>query len=278
MALADQLNATGDARGRLVHLAHRHAHEVLDRASHALLTAELQLARATERARWVQTIPLPSGTAFLGEYGFVRGLRITAPPVSGALRHLVDHAETSLLTYVEVEGKDPLQTLRALDDDGILPRLHELVLRRGDLADEGAAWLAEAPSLRALQYLTLERELLDNAGARALAGGLPALRTLDLTGNFIADDGAVSLAGGHWPELTSLILNDNEISDDGIAVLAGASWPHLRELQLQRNEISDDGVLALLAAPSLPRLRILTLASNPLGPRAQQALLTWRAA
>jgi len=100
-------------------------------------------------------------------------------------------------------------------------------------------------------------------GVEILAKFLPpSLRTLDLTGNEIGEQGFELLIKKLPPTITSLILSGNKIGNFGVKKLADKlPFMILNFLDLARNEISDEGVINLVE--KLPKtLTTLNLADN----------------
>ena len=99
----------------------------------------------------------------------------------------------------------------------------------------------------------------------AALSNCPALTTLNLDGNLIGIEGAISLAAAlpNCPALTTLNLNSNKIGNEGVISLAAAfpDCPALTSLRLFSNEIGNEGAISLAAAlpncPLLTRLEIL---------------------
>ncbi|XVE78035.1 hypothetical protein DITRI_Ditri13aG0111800 [Diplodiscus trichospermus] len=114
------------------------------------------------------------------------------------------------------------------------------------------------------------------------AKSLPSLRILNLRGNDLRKDDAVSLryALVHMPSLEILDLSDNPIEDDGIRSLipyfaeASKKCSPLADLNLEKCELSCEGVTQLLDALStLGRpLKSLSIADNGLGSQVAGAL------
>lgn len=95
---------------------------------------------------------------------------------------------------------------------------------------------------------------------------LSRLRHLDLSNNFVRDQGVKLLAQAPFlSELHSLNLSSAAVGDHGLQALACS--PHLknlRELYLCDNRISSAGVRALADAPLADRLDVLHLRFNPI--------------
>ena len=168
--------------------------------------------------------------------------------------------------------------LEHLGRSGYLARFRSLSVLGADDGDSAAHVLSSHDA--ALTELVMTRCELSDDGATAIAEvpGLTSVQCLELSGNFVSDPGVRALARTEWPSLRKLGLGDNEISDAGARALASApGWPALEELDLQRNFVEDDGALALLGSAERARLRVLLLASNPLGSAGRLAHAQWRA-
>jgi len=114
--------------------------------------------------------------------------------------------------------------------------------------------------------------------ARAVARVLPhvpALETLDLNRNLIGDAGACALAEALPRALTALKLANNSIGDAGSRALSKALPRALKELDLGNNLIGAAGMRALAEAlPRAPALKELILDGDPIGAAAKTALCT----
>jgi uncharacterized protein (TIGR02996 family) len=133
------------------------------------------------------------------------------------------------LRSLHIEGADNLG-LKHLAGNPALTKLQRLTLlpNAGDCAGEvrlaDVRLLARSPHLTGLQYLTIGRSELGDAGVREIiaSGLLRRLRALDLPWGCVTDDGARALAG--CPEvrrLERLGLAGNRLTAIGLAALAG---------------------------------------------------------
>ena len=117
--------------------------------------------------------------------------------------------------------------------------------------------------LPALKYLFLA-EYSGSAGPNVLqladglvAGALPALRMLSISGMHVGDAGAVALAAaldrGALPRLWCLHLTHAAIGDAALAALAPAlrRRPAMKILTLGFNPLGDEGLAALMPPPPL---------------------------
>jgi Ran GTPase-activating protein (RanGAP) involved in mRNA processing and transport len=152
-----------------------------------------------------------------------------------------------------------------------LGRLDTLVLVGHRLEKNGAR--AIAGSLIALTSLNLSDNQIGDEGARAVAGSPIALTSLNLSDNQIGDEGARAIARS-LTALTSLNLSslnrpDNQIGDEGARVIAG-SLTALTSLNLSGNQIGHEGARAI--AGSLTALTSLNLSVNHIGDEGARAI------
>jgi hypothetical protein len=123
------------------------------------------------------------------------------------------------------------------------------------------------------------------------SAGSPGLRLLDLADNYVRTDGVRMLCEAAWAgELTCLVLSRNYLDDESLTVLADSGrFAKLRTLHLAFNNfdqdrsegeiITDAGIRRLAAAPSLARLRVLTLSFTGVSDRSVDVVLNaphWR--
>jgi uncharacterized protein (TIGR02996 family) len=101
--------------------------------------------------------------------------------------------------------------------------------------------------------------------------GPPALRVLDVSGNYFRDEGVRGLCGAKWAgSLTSLDLSRNYLTDEAARLIAGCGrFTQLRSLNLSYNnrhdqpdadpgdQITDAGLRAIIESPHLANLRHL---------------------
>jgi Ran GTPase-activating protein (RanGAP) involved in mRNA processing and transport len=167
---------------------------------------------------------------------------------------------------------------------GAFPHMRALMwltLNRNDMGDAGATALAAVlPALTKLTWLTLDHNNIGPAGTRALAAVLPALTelvSLDLDFNHLGNEGATALAAAlpSLTRLTTLQLRDNYIDNEGATALVAAlpALTKLTILDLSRNNIGKNGAIALAAAlPALTELTVLDLDKNTIGTAGATAL------
>jgi uncharacterized protein (TIGR02996 family) len=234
-----------------------------------------------------------------------------------------------------VLGKAPhLERLRALHINGLnsdaatvlLPHegfrgLRTLSIRRGLLSDDRVVELLTAPHLQQLTELDFRANLLEGHAVEyfvrrplttlklannrlrrvdverlANAELLSGLTVLDLSGNWIGDDGVRALAASAhlgklaelglantgasaaglatltFPSLRALDVSGNKVGVQGVAALLSGSLPSLESLELAEAHLGDEGLRALLASPGAGTLRSLDLKKNALSPEAAQLL------
>jgi uncharacterized protein (TIGR02996 family) len=100
------------------------------------------------------------------------------------------------------------------------------------------------------------------------------LRTLDLHGNSLGDDGARALASSaNLSGLTGLTLSGNRIGNAGVQALAASTaFPRLAVLVLSGNDIENAGAQALAGSASLAGLASLEIDANPIGGEGREVL------
>jgi internalin A len=127
---------------------------------------------------------------------------------------------------------------------------------------------ALASGLPQLRSLALPVNQVGDEGARAIASGLTQLTSLDLSSNDIGTEGARAIASG-LPQLTSLDLSSNDVGADGARALV-YGLPQLKRLALCSNRVGTEGARAI--ASGLPHLTSLDLRSNDLGIEGARAI------
>lgn len=209
---------------------------------------------------------------WLSEHGDARGQLVR-------LAHTMATSETSAEQRRELQCQiDALvrahqrQWLEGLDvSEGTeLEWQHGFIVKAAPGWNEGkvsflAALLAHK-SGRLLRTLNLAGSRLGDEGAAALAASasLSALDGLDLGYNYIGNEGAAALAASvHLAALRELTLRGNHIGDEGAAALAAsANLSALEVLDLSNNRIGDAGAVALASSVRLAALRELNLSYN----------------
>lgn len=192
--------------------------------------------------------------------------------------HTLDYSGSAnaLAALAELPNLEKLELSGDIDDRGLqqigkLTKLKTLALSDPDGAtDEGLKYLT---TLKALESLKLEGELLDQDGLKHLAT-LPRLKRLDVSSTRLGDAQVAQIAG--MKELKTLLLPSG-ITDAGLLHLAGCAslesvnWKDLEvkgpglaglrgtqvaELDFEWRDISDN---QLAAIKDLTQLRSLTL-------------------
>jgi uncharacterized protein (TIGR02996 family) len=210
---------------------------------------------------------------------------LAASRTLGALRRLSLHGDQPVLD--ELVSWSGLRALTRLDlnpvpigPDGLerllgaIGSLSELQLRSGAIGPEGAERLAAEPKLTGLTVLSLLNNKLGPAGTVSIAsaGFTVGLRALDVRKNKIGVKGVATLAAG-LPELRTLDLTGNTLGEDGLAALTeGDGLGKLRELCLQQTALDDAAIVRLARSPFLSRVRVLSLRSNKIGDAGAKAL------
>ena len=193
--------------------------------------------------------------------------------LGAALPHL---GRSSLLGLVSGAGQLP-SALAALRDCTVHVRLsHEDEQPAdGDVAAALAAAAAGAPD--ALAGLKVECQVGPLLMAEIAAAVRAGLRTLELVGYRIGDDGAQALAEAlrEKAKLSTLVLNRSSIGEAGAQVLAGALRENatLTTMNLGANSIGDAGAQALAGALRVnTTLTKLDLGGDGIGDSGAEAL------
>jgi uncharacterized protein (TIGR02996 family) len=172
--------------------------------------------------------------------------------------------------------------LCGLDDEGLasllgsksFPSLAELDLW-DNLGEQALQALARNDTFTRLRSLDLGSCQLTPplAGLLGQVRTLLGLRDLNLRKNPLGPEGVRRLLVGPLVRgLVKLDLGGCELGDEGAAVLAAASLPALRILWLADNSIGDAGAQALAATRAWPQIRSLYLRDNPLGKAGKRVL------
>ncbi|MGW1996800.1 hypothetical protein [Embleya sp. NPDC001921] len=250
-AYSHVLRERGDARGRLIELELRLAHEVREDRREALRT---EIDRLTKEHEGGWDAELPEGVQAVARlYGFATKVAVTWPPETPA--RTAEALRGRFVTALRIRPGTAAEEADAeywsdepdFDDDNLPlpPPPHD----PGALADL---------DLGRIRELDLSYFRVGDPGAAALAAAASAktIETLDLRYCGIGDNGAVELArSGNFGNLRRLHLQHNRITGEGVRALAGLD--RLEELDLRYNRIGADGVQALIEAPfagSLTRL------------------------
>ncbi|MCI0701007.1 MAG: TIGR02996 domain-containing protein [Planctomycetia bacterium] len=154
-------------------------------------------------------------------------------------------------------------------------KLTSLDLMYNHLSRRGMMAFADSKHLAGLEYLSLQGNPIEYIGARYLAQEpfLSRLQNLRLGDCELDDEGVAVILGAAWPKLTELYLALNVVGKQSAQALAGnRSLGHVETLSVVRCEIGPT-VAKLLGRVSLPSLRDLDAAQNPLGPKGVRGLL-----
>jgi uncharacterized protein (TIGR02996 family) len=154
--------------------------------------------------------------------------------------------------------------------------LRRLNLNGNPIGDEGVARLGASPSLTGLEAVHLEHCGLGPAAVNTLAASrLTQLRALDLSENFLGDDGVARLTAAPFlVRFAGLDLTAVGMGDTGARRLAESpSVRGLRRLRLGYNGIGDAGATDLVRSPHLAALTALDLNGNAIGDAGAQAVL-----
>jgi uncharacterized protein (TIGR02996 family) len=145
------------------------------------------------------------------------------------------------------------------------------------LSEEAAAYFADAPIFSRLETLEISENWLGDQGAARLVKGKSATwRHLDLGHNQLTDTGAEALARSpRLARLEKLVLRDNAIGVRGVRALANSRHlAHLRELELPYcGPFGDEGAMALAGSPYLRGLVALEVSKAGIGPEGIEALV-----
>jgi hypothetical protein len=171
--------------------------------------------------------------------------------------------ETLNLAYCQI---DHVTVERVLSTACVCSGLQCLDLSRNHLGDEGVLFVFRAsrslfPEMRRLLLsgtgLTAEGCAMMGKEMKEASPGVWKLSALDLSGNFIGDEGLAFLleglrAGGGGPWIRSLSVDSCGLGDDGAVALAGllegAVKPCLVELSLVSNSVRERGLTSLVHA------------------------------
>jgi len=149
-----------------------------------------------------------------------------------------------------------------------------LSLRENVLANGGGIRVASG-MWDSLQWLNLSENGIGNSTLRALADSrhLGELFSLDLASNMIEPSGLAMLTCAKMDRLTELNLSANFIADDGVKILA--HWKRPRPwsaLRLWSNAIGDAGAIELATSPLMVGIRALDLSGNRISDAGTHAL------
>lgn len=193
----------------------------------------------------------------------LRVLSLRGDDIDGVRQLIAEWKNFGSLTRLGINGAglDASDLSRLLD---VAPALDELQLRQSNIGPAGASTLGSSAKTSKCRVLSLLANAIGPAGSEALADSahLTGLRALDLRKNKIGAKGARAI-GRAFPELRTLDLTGNPLGEEGVTALAsGSGLGNLRELCLQQTGIDDAGARALARSKLLEHVRVLSLRSN----------------
>ncbi len=228
LVYADWLVERGDPRGEFIHVQCALARDHQKRG--ALIARERALL-AAHGAEWLA--PLHQWTTKgIFRRGFVDEVRIGAPHFPRLAERIVHTLPLQSLVVHGLESRDVALHFTGVSQLRQLRRLQ--ITARIPLAHGAVRVLAEAPTLRSLERLSL-------------------------AGCAIGDGGLARLVSGRFRHLSALDLAANGLEPMGIAMLADSeAFPALRELALA-DPFGPRGIAALVESPLGHQLARLTL-------------------
>ncbi len=291
------------------------------------------LVHAADRMRFRDRLQVFRSTGDPAERRFSQAVQFTRssplvelalpawPAMAAELERLLTRDASSTLARLDISDSDlapdalpafarPAPALSTLDVSGTplagfalepllyapaLAGLRELSVNRCGSAAAVVRALLRSPFWRQAETLRLADATAPTRLVEPLfaADGPAALRTLDLSGNFLYDAGVADLCDASWAgSLTWLGLGRNYLTDSAAERIAASSrFRHLRTLHLSYNHprwlnddafdgrVTDRGAVALASSPGLAALRVLTLTGVSLSAAGVDALLNgpfWR--
>lgn len=200
-------------------------------------------------------------------------------PAPAALRLLACSPRLPHLTRLRLSTEVPGPLFDSLLGTPLAARLRGLSLQVyhwTDGAEDVFRMLRRRAALPALESLELTGDTLGDEGLGALAGGpgLRALRALDVDDCTIGPRGLAALLGSRlWPRLERLGLKDAPVGEGSLKGLASAlAGAGLRDLSLITAGITAAGVKTLASTKSWGRLEALDLWGNGIGDAGLVAL------
>ncbi len=169
-------------------------------------------------------------------------------------------------TYLGPDGAAALARVRG--------RPWSLDLGFNGIGDDGIPSLVGSPLFEGLRHIVLRGNRIGPVGAAEIARVIPHLHIpdLDLSANFLGDDGALTLFTAARGRLLSLDLANNQITAAGIDRLVDAAPPLVSRIGLAWNRFGDSGVRALARSPNGKWLLALDLSGTDLGDAGAVAL------
>jgi hypothetical protein len=139
-------------------------------------------------------------------------------------------------------------------------RLHSLDIGENLLKDLGAEYLAMVASLRELKMLQMDRCEISEVGTRLFAkkANFDELRILNLSHNYVGQDGLKAILERKPKQLHTLLLSHASLTTESIEQIADAAASQVfRDLDLSGNDLTVSGANAILCSEQLRSLRIL---------------------
>jgi len=180
-----------------------------------------------------------------------------------------------------VKFLDAAKRIERLVQCPALAHIRELDLCGNDLGNGGVNLLIRSPHLSGLESLDLSFNGIGDGSVRVLARAstFPNLKIVHLNDNrTIACEAVRALAeSAHLSDLRTLDLSGNSVGDDGVRSLVGsAELGRLNRVRLHANRIGDGGIEALAHSDLLARMfgceGNLDLRDNAVGPPGAKAL------
>jgi hypothetical protein len=180
------------------------------------------------------------------------------------------------LTALALNDNDSItgDGLRPLVESPFFAGLTSLDVSGNDIGETGIAALVASPSMARLRTFRVNSNRIGDVGIATLAKSPLLARMLkndpklEVRGNAIATQGAAALAACPAMELcTSLDLTNNYLSDEGTAtLLRSVHFTKLKVLRLARNQLTDTGVsnARALFDSLFDRVQVLDVCGNRL--------------
>lgn len=275
LVYADFLTGAGDPRGEFIALQCRLAATPDDEARRKLRIAENKLLTEHETKWTAAFFDVARSTPFRKvKAAFHRGFLEEATLPIGALDELEALFEAApLLRRLRFDSPgftgqtQAPPTLAGRLGSARLRQVRALDLRLPAGGNAVAIELANCPHLTGLHTLHLEATSWPVPDLPPLFTGPPESHRLTVAG-------AAALASStHLEGLREVKLASNALGGTGVKALLEGGWP-LESLDVSGNQLDDTAVMAIAAAPSLSKLRHLSIGWGQYGAAALTALAT----